>query len=315
MSFQSPLFLIGLGIVPLALAAYHLFRRRARRYSVRFTGVPTLASILPELPRWRRHAPTALYVMALAALAIALARPQATVAVPQDRASVVLIMDASRSMSATDVDPSRLDAAQDAGGEFLDRVPDELRVGAVAYSTAPHTLKPPTVEHDEIRDVLDSLVADGGTATGDAMVAALGMLDDDDRGRGRPPAAIVLLSDGKATSGPDPAGVARRAGRLDIPIYTVALGTPEGVVPGGPLGSGLPVPPDPESLRDIARESGGRAFTAEDAGQLDTVYERLGSQIGTREEKREVTAGFAAAGIVLLLAAAGVSLRWFGRLP
>jgi Ca-activated chloride channel homolog len=314
MTFQSPLFLIGLGIVPLALVAYHLLRRRARRYSVRFTGVSTLASILPELPRWRRHAPMALYVLALAALAVALARPQATVAVPRERASVVLIMDASRSMSATDVDPSRLDAARDAGREFLDRVPDELRVGAVAYSTAPHTRESPTPEHDEIRDVLDSLVADGGTATGDAMAAALDMLDDD-RGRRRPPAAIVLLSDGKATTGPDPVGVARRAGRLDVPIYTVALGTPEGVVPGGTFRGALPVPPDPETLRRIARASGGRAFTAESAGQLDTVYERLGSQIGTREEKREVTAGFAAAGIVLLLAAAGVSLRWFGRLP
>jgi Ca-activated chloride channel homolog len=312
-TFQGPLYLIGLGIVPVALAAYHLFRRRARRYSVRFTGVSTLASILPELPGWRKHVPTALYVIALATLAIALARPQTTVAVPQERASVVLIMDASRSMSAKDVDPTRLDAARDAGREFLDRIPHELRVGAVAYSSAPHTVKPPTLEHDEIRDTLDSLVADGGTATGDALVAALGMLDDD-RERRRPPAAIVLLSDGKATTGPNPERVARRAGRLEVPIYTVALGTSDGVIPQGPLGS-LAVPPDPESLREIARESGGRAFTAEDSDQLDTVYKRLGSQIGTRKEKREVTAGFAAAGIVLLLLAAGASLRWFGRLP
>jgi Ca-activated chloride channel homolog len=313
MSFQSPLFLIGLVIVPLALAAYHLFRRRARRYNVRFTGVSTLASILPELPRWRRHVPAVLYLLALAALAVALARPETTVAVAQERAAVVLIMDASRSMSATDVRPTRLEAAKDAGREFLDRVPNDLPVGAVGYSTAPQIVERPTDDHDEIRDVLDALEADGATATGDAMVAALRMLDDDRDGR-RPPAAIVLLSDGEATNGPDPVRVAHRAARLKVPIYTVALGTREGSLPQGPFGS-LPVPPDPDTLRDIARASGGRAFAAEDAGQLDTVYKRLGSRIGTKKEKREVTAGFAAAGIVLLLAAAGVSLRWFGRLP
>ena len=329
MSFEAPILLAGLAAVPAALAAYALSRRRARRYAVRFTGTPTLAGLVDPVPAWRRHLPAALFALALAALAFALARPHASVAVPVEQASVLLITDVSGSMQATDVDPTRLDAAKSAGLAFLDELPNEVRVGALAFSQYPHTLQRPGEDRDAVRELIAGLRADGGTATGEALARGLELLDERDGGareggqeaggkgsRGgsrRPPAAILLLSDGETTTGRDPVPVAREARRLGVPVYTVALGTSDGVIttPGGPL----PVPPDPETMRQIAELSGGRAFTAEDAGSLDAVYERLGSEIATEHEKREITAGFAAGGLLLLLGAAGASLRSTGRLP
>jgi Ca-activated chloride channel family protein len=214
-------------------------------------------------------------------------------------------------MNATDVEPTRLAAAKAAADRFLDRVPDELRVGLVAFSDAPHTVLRPTAERDQVRAAVDRLAADGGTATGDALAGALQAVGG--RGEDSPPAAVILLSDGANQTGRDPAAVAREAASAGVPVYTVALGTSGGRIEAN--GQVLPVPPDPEALREIAQLSGGASFAAEDAGALDEVYERLGSQIGTREERREISAGFAAAGLLLLGGAMASSLRWRGRLP
>jgi Ca-activated chloride channel family protein len=312
MSFATPGLLAALAAIPLAFVAHRLLSGRATRNVVRYPGVPTLAALVPAVPAWRRHLPPALFLLALTALIVALARPQTTVAVPVERASVVLVTDVSRSMLADDVEPSRLDAAREAGERFLDQVPDDLRIGSVTYADRPQIVESPSSDHDDAREVLDGLVADGGTATGDALQAALDTLDEE-RGR-RPPAAIVLLSDGASTLGTDPIDAAREAGRQRVPVYTIALGTSSAVV-NGPRGELIPVPPDPEALRRVANVSGGQAFRAQDDDQLDSVYERLGSQLGTKDEKREITAGFAAGGAVLLLLAAALSLRWTGRLP
>jgi Ca-activated chloride channel family protein len=312
MSFQAPLFLLGLGVVPLALAALALARRRPARYVVRFPATATLAAVAPRAGRLRRMLPAALLSLALAGLVLALARPEATIAVPVERASVVLVTDTSGSMEATDVAPSRLRAAEAAAERFLDRVPDELQVGLVGYAEAAHTVLAPTQDHAEVRATLATLAANGGTATGDALASALHTLGE--RGEDAPPAAVVLLSDGATTTGRDPVAVAREARAARVPVYTVALGTAAGTVQT-PDGQILSVPPDPEALREIARVSGGRAFAAADADALDAVYERLGSQIGTRKERREISAGFAAAGLLLLGGAVAASLRWRGRLP
>jgi Ca-activated chloride channel family protein len=219
-------------------------------------------------------------------------------------------------MSATDVAPSRLEAARRAAESFLDEVPDELLVGFVGYATSTESVLEPTRDRDAVRATLGALQADGGTATGDALGAALDRLEARKGRDGRvAPAAIVLLSDGKTTQGGDPLEAAARARQLGVPVYTVALGTPDGVLPNGPMGQAVPVPPDPETLRAIAERSGGQAFEVEDAGELEGIYERLGSQIGTREEQREISAGFAAAGLLLLLGGVGTGLRWRGRLP
>jgi Ca-activated chloride channel family protein len=312
MSFQAPLFLLGIAAVPLALATLALARRRPAHYAVRFPALPTLAAVAPRGRMWRRAVPTGLLCLALAVLAIALARPEATVAVPVERASVVLVTDTSGSMNATDVQPSRLAAAQAAGLRFLDRVPDELQVGLVAYSDAPHTVLRPTQEREPVRAALDGLRAVGATATGDALTSALRALGE--RGDNAPPAAVVLLSDGANTVGQDPVEAAAAARTAGVPVYTVALGTTTGRITT-PDGRTLAVPPDPATLEAVAQASGGRAFAAEDAGALDQVYERLGSQIGTRKEQREISAGFAAAGLLALAGALFTSLRWRGRLP
>jgi len=319
MSFASPIYLLALLAVPAAIGAYALARRRSRRYAVRFTGVETLAGLLGAVPAWRRHLPAALFALALAALAISLARPERTVAVPIDQATVVVVTDASLSMLATDVSPDRLEAARRAAHTFIDEVPDGLRLGFVGFSDSPHTLENPTTDKGTVSDALDSLQANGGTATGDAVLAALEMLDsangkDKPSKSKRPPAAIVLLSDGKATTGTDPLEAARQAKRLHVPIDTVALGSSSATVPG-PGGMAIPVPPDPETLREMSQISGGRSFTADDAGELDGVYKRLSTQLGTKKERREMTAGVAAVGLALLLGAAGLGVRRTGRIP
>jgi Ca-activated chloride channel family protein len=257
-------------------------------------------------------------------LAIALARPQATVAVPDERASVVLVTDQSGSMAAKDVQPTRLEAARQSAHDFLDDVPRRVRVGLVAFNNGVQAIKTPTVNRREVRDQIDRISPSGGTATGDALATGLGLLEQgNDRipgqPRKRPPGAIVLLSDGKATHGQDPLPVARRADRLKVPIYTVALGTPQGTIQVPRVnGTGTrtqAVPPDPQTLRRIAQASGGRAYEAKDAGELDTVYKRLQSETTTKKEKREITAAFAAGGLAMLLVGGLMSLRWFAKLP
>jgi Ca-activated chloride channel family protein len=317
-NLRDPLFLLLLALIPLGWAFLQLTARRRRRYAVRFPAAPVLAGVLVRPPAWRRRLPAALLALAVAALAVALARPERTVEVAVEQASVMLVTDASGSMEATDVRPTRLAAAVDSAQAFLDKVPAATRVGLVAYSTAPYAAQAPTTNRDLVRATLDSLSADGGTATGDALAAALSALGRNpdvppDPNAHKPPAAIVLLSDGKSMGGRDTDDVARSAGRLRVPIYTVALGTPDGVVPG-PFGEAIPVPPDPDQLRRIARFSGGRFFAVADADRLDAVYKTLGSQLGTKPRKREITAAFAGLGLLLLAIAGTLSVRWRGRM-
>ena len=316
MSFATPIWLLGLALVPLALLAYQVSRRRGSRYAVRYTAVPALRVAAGVVPAWRRHLPAALALAALAALVLALAKPQKTVAVPVERASIMLVTDHSRSMSATDVSPDRLSAAQRAARTFLNTLPDQVRVGAVAFSDTPDAVQAPSSDHDDARRIVDAQVADGATATGAALEVAIDALKNDKQNGKRPPSAIILLSDGKTTVPPDPVPVARTAGQLKIPIYTVALGTRDATVPNpNPFGTPLLVAPDPQTLRQIAQVSGGKAFTAEDSDSLKSIYKTLGSQLGTKTQKKQITATFAIGGLVLLLGAAFSSLRWAGRLP
>lgn len=315
MSFISPVALLVLLAVPLAVLVHVAAGRRRRRYPVRFPALATLAAVAAPEPRWSRHLPFALLACALAALALSLARPQRTIQVPVERASVVLVTDVSRSMSATDVSPTRLEAARGAAESFLGKVPDELRVGLVTFSDSAQTLQTPTTDHEAVKSALDTLQPIAGTATGAGLGTALDDLKikGGDSSARRPPAALVLLSDGSATDGAAADQVAAEAKRLRVPIYTVALGTPNGTIEI--QGRTLSVPPDPEALERIAETSGGAAFKAEDSDELDAVYDRLGSQIGTKPEKREITTYFAGAALLLLGAALLSSLRLGGRLP
>ena len=314
MSFEWPLVLLGLLALPLVVLAYLAAQRRRTKYATRFTNLDLLASVLPKVPAWRRHLPAAAAVLALASLIVAFARPQATVAVPRERATIMLATDTSISMDATDVDPSRFEAAKRSAQTFIDEVPDRIRLGLVSFDEAANMLATPTREHEAVGAAVEALRTGPGTATGDALKQAVDAIRRDAAGQPeRPPAAIVLLSDGKTTSGSDPLEAAQEARRAGIPIYAVALGTDEGVVELG-LES-IPVPPDRETLRQVARISGGRYFDAPDADELSGIYATLGSRLGSERERREVTAAFAAGGLLLLLLGGALSLRWNGRLP
>ena len=323
-SFEAPLFLLALLLVPLALAAYVVAQRRSRRYAVRYPALDVLAGVLPRRSGLGRHVPAALFLLALAALALALARPEATVAVAHEQAAVVLATDTSGSMQATDVAPDRMTAVKRAAGEFLERVPEDVRVGAVSFSSAAQVLQPPTTDRDAVRRALDRLKPSGGTATGEAIMAALNTVHP--RPGDKTPAAIVLLSDGKETGTGNPdhprttsLQAAQKAREAKVPIYTVALGTPTGSIQvrrkDGPGTRRQAVPPDPATLQEVARISGGRFFAAPNAKDLSTVYQRLGSRVVKAPERQQVTAAFAGGALALLLAGGLVSLLRGGRLP
>ena len=298
MSFASPVFLIGLALIPVAIVLYARSERRPQS----FAPAKLLPSVVRKRAGWRRHVAITGYGVAMAALLVALAKPQTTVAVPTEQARVIIVTDRSGSMLAQDVAPNRLAAAKKAAGTFLDAIPGKVRVGAVAFNQKAEVLQSPTRDHDAVREALRSIKAAGSTATGDAISAALDSIT------GKAPAAIVLLSDGKSVRGSDPLAAAQQAKQRKIPIYTVALGTAQGTIDGGE-----PVPPDPATLAKIAKLTGGRAFTAGDVKALDQVYKRLGSQVATEKRKLEVTNLFAGGSLALMVLSALSSITWFGR--
>jgi len=316
MSFASPDWLAALLAVPVVLALYVAARRRSARYAIRFTAVPTLRIAAGgAVSSWRTHLPAALALATIAALALALARPHLSYSAPVNQASLMLVTDHSGSMAATDVSPTRLDAAVSAANAFIDKLPSSARVGAVAFSDSPDAAQAPTTSHGAARAIIDGQSAGGATDTGDALELALQLLHGSNPKH--PPSAIVLLSDGAANTGLDVLSVAREAARDKIPIYTVALGTPSGTLtdPNDPYGPAIPVPPDPQLMQAIAQTSGGRTFNAQTADQLSSIYKRLGTQLGSVKRTRDVTAVLAIAGVVLLVGAAG-SATWLSpRLP
>jgi Ca-activated chloride channel homolog len=342
MNVLWPGFLWALVLVPLALAAYLLAQRRRARYAVRFTNLDLLANVVTRSPGWRRHLPAVLYLLALATLLVSLARPQSTVLVPKEQATVVMIIDVSGSMNATDVEPTRLVAAQQAANSFLENLPAKFRVGLVSFSATAQTLTRPTTDRDAVRDALSSLHAEGGTAMGDAIDRGLEAKRPPppqvDRPRAKPgaqptptvppaeaqpgkepPVVMLLLSDGANTVGKkQPMEAADEAKRLQVPVFTIALGTDSGVVEV-PDESGqprrIPVPPDKVTLRRIADTTGGKFFTAPSNRDLKGVYRDLGSRIGFVKERQEVTVVFAAGALLLLVAGGALSLAWFNRFP
>jgi Ca-activated chloride channel family protein len=353
MTFADPILLLALLAVPVAILGYALVQRRRNRYVVRFTNVSLLENLVPRRPSWRRHVPVALYLAAVAALAIALARPSMVVPVPREEATVILTMDTSRSMIATDVDPTRLDAAKAAATQFIDSLPAGFKVGVVAFSTDARLVLSPTTDRGQVHSAINGLVADGGTALGDAIDLSLqaagistgtpadpaaqgspapssahsGSPDasaspapsagTDDKGT--PLTAVVLLSDGKSSTGQlDPLDAADEAAQAGVPVYTIALGTDSGTVEvtdqfGQP--QTIPVPPDPTTLADVAERTGARFFAAPSSSDLQAIYQCIGSKVGFTNEEREVTQWFAAGALVLVLAGAGLAAFWFNRIP
>ena len=332
MSFEAPALLASLLVVPLAAAGYWSLQRRPPRYAVRYTNLEVLAGVANKRRAWRRHVPAALLLAAVAALCVAFARPTVTGNAPNERASVVLVVDTSGSMRATDVKPTRLAAAKRAMRSFLERAPDTLRVGVVSFSDEPQVVVSPTVDRGQLSEGIDVLGPGFGTAIGDALARAVELARTatgepgadgsssapvkDEKGRSL--ASILLLSDGAQTRGLlSPGQGAERAQAAGIPVYTVALGTDGGTILAGPPGQEqvIPVPPDRETLGAIAEYTGAEAFDAESADALEKVYAGLGSRVGRVDRPREVTAMFVAAGALLLTGAAGFGLLGAPRLP
>ena len=323
MSFGTPLALLGLLVVPALVVLVWLGERRRRSQRERF-GTPALvAASAPAPRRIRRLLPLALALVALSALIVGLARPRAMLSVPGRQATVILALDSSRSMAATDVKPSRLAAALASATTFLDVAPKSYSVGIVSFSTRASLVLSPTTDRDAARRALDQITLGSGTALGDAIdrsvAAARGNAGEQGTAPAKNaiPATVLLLSDGEQTSGSrQPLAAAAQARRLGIPVNTVALGTRDAVV-DVPRANGLvekvTVVPDTRTLREIARVTGGRYAAAPSAERLKQVYRDLGNRIGKKREQREVTAAFAGAGIVFLLLASGLSLAWTRR--
>jgi len=326
MTFLSPELLWALLLVPALALGYLALARRRTRYAIRFTNVDLLANVVAESPRWRRWVPPVLFLAALATLLFATARPELVTKVPRNQASVVLAMDVSSSMRATDVEPTRLEAAEKAAGRFLEQVPETFQVGLITFSSEAQVAVPPTDDHPLLRQSLSGLEADGGTAIGDAVALATELrkerligdrqeVDED----GEPPLVVLLLSDGAPSEDTlDPVEAANRAKVAGVPVYTIALGTDGGTIEvtnAFGIPETIDVPPDRETLEEIARITGGATFSAPTPQALEAVYDRLGASIGYEEEKREVTAWFAAGGLVLLVLAGSLSALWFNRLP
>jgi Ca-activated chloride channel homolog len=320
-SFQAPLLLGLLALVPLAAAAYVLAQRRGRKFAVRYTNVDLLVAVAGR--SWTRHVPAVLALLAFASLLVALARPQRTVAAERREATVILVFDTSGSMLATDVQPSRLAAAQAAGNTFVDSVPEGFRVGVVGFGSSAQQLAEPTTDHARVKATISSLQVAGATAMGDALKLAVNTarvpIPDGLGGSRRLPSAIVLLGDGASTRGSDPIDVVQDTKKFKIPVYTVALGTQDGTLTHTDPNTGAVnterVPPDLLTLQDIARDTGGQFFATADARRLETVYRSLGTRLTKTTEKQQVTSAFAGGAIVLLLAGAGLGLARVGRLP
>lgn len=345
MSFERPLLLLGLLAVPMAAALWWLADRRRARYAVRYTNLDVLASVASRRA-WRRYVPPVLFLLALATLLGALSRPHVERTVVSERATVILVVDTSRSMQAQDVAPTRLAAAQEALRGFLDRAPERLRIALIVFAGDVQVATPPTRDHELVREAVDNVdefLVYGGTAIGDALEAAVRLgrqivpqpapgetiawrergpaptilaaaREEEKHG----PVSILFLSDGSQTRGflPPMAGAAL-AREARFPVYTIALGTPEGFVTGrfGGDTETIPVPPDPATLRAIAQTTGGKFSEARTAEALEEAYLRLGSSLGREPGESEATFVFVAAAAALLVAAGILSALWSPRLP
>ncbi|HEU5010653.1 MAG TPA: VWA domain-containing protein [Gaiellaceae bacterium] len=305
MSFDWPIALTGLAVLPILVALYLDRDRRRVASQSAFANPDLIPNVVDRSPGRLRYLPPVTLLVALVFLIVGVARPHATVRVPREEATIILARDVSRSMKAKDVQPTRLDAARVAAKTFLDEVPEKFRVGVVSFATRAVVGVAPTEDRKLVTTALDTLKPGEGTAIGDAVALSLLVGQPKEKDAVRPPRAVVLISDGAQDGGrikPDEA--AAEAKKLGIPVYTVLVGTSEGVVEETVTGGYrqiIRVPPNPETLQQVAKGSGGEFFAAPDADALKKVYEELGSRLGTKKEDREITDLFAALAAGLLL--------------
>lgn len=341
MSFIWPRLLWLLLLVPMLLIGYLLLLRRRRRYALPYAGMALVREALGSSSAWRRRLPPVLLFAALALMLVAVARPAAVVVLPSQRGTVVLAMDISGSMRATDVQPSRIQAAQAAARAFVTEQPPNVRIGVVAFAGTASLVQPPTTNREDILAAIDRFHLQRGTAIGSGILASLAAIFegtaidlglDQPRvgvplGQARAPATrsfqpvepgshrsavIILLTDGQTTTGPNPIESADLAADLGVRIFTVGLGTTSGEIIGFG-GRSMRVQLDERSLRLIADRTHGRYFHAGTEGDLRDVYRTLRSEFALETEQTELTALFAAAAALFTVTAAALSVLWFHR--
>ena len=314
MNFLAPGRLWLLLLVAALAGAYLVVQHRRRHYAARFTNLDLLASVAPKRPGWRRHLAAAAMLAALVLLVAAWARPTRPGHVPRERATVMLAIDVSISMRATDVEPSRIEAAKAAGSTFVENLPARFRLGLVSFAGDARQVVAPTQDHQQVGGALRRLRLEERTAIGDAIYTSLDSLHDvPSRTSRRPLAHIVLMSDGATNTGRSNESAAAAARRARIPVTTIAFGTDEGTIRTG--GEDYPVPVDRDALRQIADTTGGKFYEAQSAEQLQSVYSDIGSSVGFRTVQREATAWFVGIALVFAIAGAGASIVWTSRLP
>jgi Ca-activated chloride channel homolog len=325
MTFLAPSWLLLLLVVAALAGGYVLLQSRRRHYAVKFTNLELLQSVAPRRPGWRRHVAAAAVGLGLIALIVGLARPVRSEKVPRDEAIVMLVVDVSASMSATDVSPSRIGAATAAATDFVKGVPAGFQVGLVAFDRTPRVLSTPTVDHAAVIAAIGQLTVGPGTATGDALSAALDAVaaslaasesstaaTSPTAPLDQPPnATVVLLSDGATTVGQPISTAERTATDRGIPVTTIAYGTDTGtvMVDGQPVA----VPADTAAMSQLAQSTGGSFFKAGSAAELSSVYDDIQSRIGYRLEDREILRTFLGIGIIAMLLATAASLFWNAR--
>jgi Ca-activated chloride channel homolog len=317
MTFQSPLWLLGLLAVTALVALYVVLQRRRKKYAARFTNVALLGSLVPRRPGWRRHVSFGLLALALAVLVVSLAMPSTEVRVPRERATVVMAVDVSLSMQAQDVAPTRFEAMQEAAKEFTQVLPERINLGLVSFAGTATTVVPPTTDRVQARAAIDNLDLAESTAIGEAVFTSLTAIENyqstlDAPAEDIPPARIVLLSDGYNTVGRDDTQAIEAARAAGVPVSTIAFGTDFGTLDLD--GETVPVPVDRATLEDIAEETGGSYSEAASLAELEDVYADIGSQIGYTTEPKDISPWFVRGGVVLALLGAALSLFWTNRL-
>ncbi|MGH3546455.1 MAG: VWA domain-containing protein [Mycobacteriales bacterium] len=315
MSFLSPWWLLALLAVATLAAAYLVVQRRRTPVAMRFTNLALLRSLAPRSAGWRRHVTAVIALLALLMLSLGMARPARDVQVPVERATIVLAIDVSLSMLATDVRPDRFTAAKDAAKLFVEQLPRDYNVALVSFAGTATVAVSPTKDHDQVLGAIDGLELGESTAIGEAIFASLQAIESvpGDGATYPPPAQIVLLSDGSTTAGRLDAEGADAAVVAGVPVSTIAFGTQEGLVELQDLL--IPVPVDGPALQSVAERTGGGFYEAVTADELKGVYENLGSSLGERTIARDISRGFLGAGLLLALISAALSVIWTSRLP
>jgi Ca-activated chloride channel homolog len=324
MTFLSPARLWLLALVPLVLAVYVLLQLRRKQYTLRFTNLDLLAQVAPKHPGWRRHVAALLFLIAVTTMIVGWARPASSVKVPRDRATIMVAIDVSLSMKATDVAPTRFDAAKSAAKSFIQNLPMRFNVGVISFAGSANVIAAPSADREAAIASIDQLQLDKRTAIGEAVFTSLQAIRSFDAANGGagggaaarqdpPPAHIVLLSDGDNTTGRSVPEAVQAAASAKVPVSTIAFGTPYGTVEID--GEVTPVDVNKEALRGLAEQTKGKAYEAADGSELSEVYRNIGSSLGYRTEHREVAARFSGIALLFALAAGGASLAWFARLP